>query len=280
MEFIKGRHDHMIVTDSSNQFAGILTERDLLKIPMDQGAANNTTVADLMTPAAVVESAGASDSMWECIATMKRGDYHTLPILEEGEVRRVVSMRDICSELSLTLSKRFFMPVSDQSDVTIGDLLCDVSTPGLSSSLTPDATVADAVERMRKHNHGAVLVLGGAAAGGVPHIGMFSEREYLYNVLPYLGEGQRTPHEIRLSEVAQISVDEIGASQRTMQRLGSEDLHWRPSHLTCVERTTPVRCALSLMLPTGLLYVPVLEDEKPADVVSLREIMLFLAQES
>jgi CBS domain-containing protein len=273
IEFIKGRHDHMIVTDERNQFAGILTERDFLQVPLERGAATRTTVADLMTPASKVESAGAGDSMWECIATMKRGDYHTLPVVEEGEVRRVVSMRDICEELSLTLSKRFFMPVYDESDVTIGDLLCDVSTPGLSRSLAMDASVADAVERMRTHNHGAVHVLGGGT-----QIGMFSEREYLYNVLPYLGEA--APQDVPLSEVAQFSVDEVGYSQRAMQRLGSEDLRWRPSHLTCVVRSTPVRDCLSLMLPTGLLYVPVLEDEEPADVVSLRDIMLFLAQES
>ena len=41
-----------------------------------------------------------------------------------------------------------------------------------------------------------------------------------------------------------------------------------------------VRDCLSLMLPTGLLFVPVLEDEKPADVISMRDVMLFLAQES
>lgn len=281
IEMIKGRHDHMIVTDTDNQFAGILTERDFLKIPLERGAASATTVAELMTPASRVASADEHTSMWECIRTMKEGDYHTIPVLEEGEVRRVVSMRNICQELSFTLNKRLLMPVIGDSDVTVGDLLQDVPTPysqDMSGALPKSASVAEAVERMRSENHGAVLVLGETVAGGGPHVGLFTEREYLYSVLPYSAED--SPQDVQLSEVARFTVDELGFSQRAMRQLGSEDLHWHPSHLTCVERTTPVRDCLSLMLPTGLLFVPVLEDEKPADVISMRDVMLFLAQES
>ena len=77
-------------------------------------------------------------------------------------------------------------------------------------------------------------------------------------MLPYLGEA--APQGMPLSEVAQFSVDEFGNSQRAMQRLrarisaGGLRIHLRRA------QHAGARC-LSLMLPTGLLYVPVLEDE-------------------
>ena len=193
IEMIKGRQLRpTIVTDTDNQFAGILTERDFLKIPLERGAASATTVAELTTPASRVAVPDEHTSMWECIRTMKEGDYHTIPVLEEGEVRRVVSMRNICQELSFTLNKRLLMPVIGDSDVTVGDLLQDVPTPysqDMSGALPKSASVAEAVERMRSENHGAVLVLGETVAGGGPHVGLFTEREYLYSVLPLLRRG-------------------------------------------------------------------------------------------
>ena len=51
----------------------------------------------------------------------------------------------------------------------------------------------------------------------------------------------------------------------------------RPESITAVERATPVRDCLSLMLGNDLLYAPVTENKKPIDVVSLRDINLYLA---
>ena len=53
----------------------------------------------------------------------------------------------------------------------------------------------------------------------------------------------------------------------------------RPEHVTCVERKTRVIDCLSLMLGNGLLYVPVTEDKKPVNVISMRDINLFLTPE-
>ena len=51
----------------------------------------------------------------------------------------------------------------------------------------------------------------------------------------------------------------------------------RPESITAVERATPVRDCLSLMLGNDFLYAPVTENKKPIDVVSLRDINLYLA---
>jgi CBS domain-containing protein len=53
---------------------------------------------------------------------------------------------------------------------------------------------------------------------------------------------------------------------------------YRPDTITCVERSTPIRDALRLMLGNGLLYVPVIENDLPTDIISMRDINLFLAR--
>jgi CBS domain-containing protein len=47
--------------------------------------------------------------------------------------------------------------------------------------------------------------------------------------------------------------------------------------VTCVERSTRVSDCLRMMLGNGFLYVPVTESKKPIDVISMRDINLFLA---
>lgn len=51
----------------------------------------------------------------------------------------------------------------------------------------------------------------------------------------------------------------------------------RPEHVTCVERKTRVIDCLSLMLGSGLLYVPVTENKQPINIISMRDINLFLS---
>ena len=53
-----------------------------------------------------------------------------------------------------------------------------------------------------------------------------------------------------------------------------------PGTVTAVERTTRVRDCLSLMLGNRMLYAPVTADSRPIDVVSMRDINLFLAPDT
>ena len=136
--------------------------------------------------------------------------------------------------------------------------------------------------------------------------GIFTERDYVHNVVPF---DERSPQEISLAEVARFS---SGVSKATMREYApgiatsphlfpplqrarqmptgapcdryaaKPCLAWgtyRPDNVTCVERSTRVKDCLSLMLGNGLLYVPVTEDKKPVNVVSMRDINLFLTPE-
>ena len=72
-----------------------------------------------------------------------------------------------------------------------------------------------------------------------------------------------------------------GVSKRTMMTIALNpevaDLKYRPAHVTCVERKTPLRDVLGLMLGNGMLYAPVTEAKRPIDVISMRDINQFLA---
>lgn len=270
------RRDCLVVTDKANKMEGILTERDFLKLPLEQGAARRTTVAELMTPASRVTSATTSCSMNTCVALMREKGFRHLPVVENGEVRRVIGMQDVCEELRITLSKSFFMPVVE--DITVADLLATVPTPGLSRWLPPDASVQDGIEAMRESKFGAVLVLEDLEDLTKP-VGVFAERDYLFNVVPY---DEVPPSEVSLREVSRFAMAEFGFSQRTMQSIARDPNlanRYRPDVLTCVERSTLLRDCLNLMIGTGLLYVPVVEAEQPVDIITMRDIMLYLAQE-
>ena len=86
-----------------------------------------------------------------------------------------------------------------------------------------------------------------------------------------------------LWEIAEWRAGEIPPSLPTVRRDGMlrvvaemEEVVKDPEAVVAVQRSTPVRDCLSLMLGNGLLFVPVTEDRKPVDVVSLRDINLFL----
>ena len=106
----------------------------------------------------------------------------------------------------------------------------------------------------------------------------------MYSVLPYLWYEEQTPADVRLGSVTQWAFCEVGASKRNLRSIAEDPSRaatWLPTHVTCVEKDTPVRDCLSLMLGNGLLYVPVIEDDEDSvvDVISLKDITHFLARD-
>ena len=106
----------------------------------------------------------------------------------------------------------------------------------------------------------------------------------MYNVLPYLWYEEQTPADVPLASVTQWAFGEEGASKRNLRGIAEDPARaatWRPTHVTCVEKDTPVCDCLSLMLGNGLLYVPVISEVENAvvDVISLKDITHFLARD-
>jgi len=265
------------------QMQGLLTAADFFKLPVrDHGWSErqiltHTPVADLMTPVAEVTSAPSSYTLKQCVDLMEASEiHHSLPVVEDGEVRTLLSMRTIGTHLAAVLAKREVA----EAEVRVGDLLdagtstgCD---PLAASALPTTATVADAVEQMRETGFGALLVLSSQG------FGIFTERDYVHSVLPRCAAEGHSPADVPLVEPARWATDELGYSKRLMEALAANPElaghEYRPDTITCVERSTPIRDALRLMLGNGLLYVPVIENDLPTDIISMRDINLFLAR--
>ena len=117
--------------------------------------------------------------------------------------------------------------------------------------------------------------------GGGSPFGVFTERDLVYNVLPH---DEMSPMDMKLSDYSRLVSEEVGYSKRTMESIASDPSTafraWRPDFVTCVLRETLVRDCLSLMLGNGLLYVPVIEKELPVDIITMRDVAMFLTRET
>ena len=72
--------------------AGILTERDLLKA-VATGRAEDARVREWMTPHP--ETVEAWESTGQAASLMIHGGFRHLPVVDEGEVAGIVSIRDL-----------------------------------------------------------------------------------------------------------------------------------------------------------------------------------------
>lgn len=81
-----------VLVMEGESLSGILTERDLLKA-VAQGYSDDARVRDWMTRHP--ETIEASDSTEHAAALMIHGGFRHLPVLEEGRVAGIVSIRDL-----------------------------------------------------------------------------------------------------------------------------------------------------------------------------------------
>ncbi|KAL1521039.1 hypothetical protein AB1Y20_022594 [Prymnesium parvum] len=281
IDMIKGRLNSLVVSGPEGM-AGILTERDFLKLPMEKGHSRKTSVADIMTPAAAVTTVPSSYTVQKCVSTMRSIKVRHLPIVEKGEVKAVLSMQDVSQQIAKTMSQQQHWPAGeDPSTLTVGDLLDDpnINTPTLGDiQMSSKASVADAVERMREMKSGSLLVrIPGVFMPYSNQFGIFTERDLVYSVAPY---DEESPHDIKLEEVSRFTSGTSKAMMQAIVENPSLASTYRPTSVTCVQRTTKVRDCLSLMLGNGLLYVPVTENKQPINIISMRDINHFLAPET
>jgi CBS domain-containing protein len=170
--------------------------------------------------------------------------------------------------------------------MTVGDMLADIKTPGLTAALPHTASVADAILSMRDSGFAALLVFrddDASDGGDGPAFGIFTDRDYVHNVLPCCAVEGTSPRAVRLGDAARWNTREVGYSHRIMSgvALGDRSLvdTYHPETVVCVERRSRVIDCLRLMLGHGLQYVPVIGDaDEPIDVISMRDINLFIAQ--
>ena len=87
-----GRGVGAVLVMEGDRLVGILTERDMLRA-VAQGFNDEAKVADWMTRHP--ETIEATDSTDHAAALMIHGGFRHLPVLEEGSVAGIVSIRDL-----------------------------------------------------------------------------------------------------------------------------------------------------------------------------------------
>ena len=100
--------------------AGMISERDLLR-HLSGGAEPGATVADRMTRH--VLTASASTTLPEAMAMMVDGHFRHLPIVEDGRVIGMISMRDLMAWAALRLRHGAF---DGADDVDTAELLATI----------------------------------------------------------------------------------------------------------------------------------------------------------
>jgi CBS domain-containing protein len=83
----------MVVTDAAGQMIGILSERDIVRAAARQENALALTVAEVMTRNVVVGT--PQDDVIFVVRTMIARNFRHLPILEDGQLAGILSIRDV-----------------------------------------------------------------------------------------------------------------------------------------------------------------------------------------
>ncbi|PKU25388.1 CBS domain-containing protein [Telmatospirillum siberiense] len=87
----------LIVLDRNGAAAGIFTERDVVRVLDDQGAdALFQRVSSIMTADPI--TCARTDRISDVLATMSRLHFRHMPVLENGVVAGIVSIRDLVIE--------------------------------------------------------------------------------------------------------------------------------------------------------------------------------------
>ncbi len=84
----------LAVIDANGKLAGIITERDLLRASTEDGAdLGDKTVSAAMTRN--VTTCTSHDHVGDILSLMQSGNFRHVPVLDEGELSGIISIRDL-----------------------------------------------------------------------------------------------------------------------------------------------------------------------------------------
>jgi CBS domain-containing protein len=109
-----------VVLDDGGQLVGVISERDLLR-HISAGADPTASVAERMTRH--VLTASPETTMPEAMALMVDGHFRHLPVLSDGRVIGMISMRDLMAWAALRLRHGAF---EGADDVDTAELLATI----------------------------------------------------------------------------------------------------------------------------------------------------------
>ena len=100
------RHDiaAVVVFDAADTLVGIVTERDLTRRVVADGLDPATTaIGDIMTENP--DTLSPDDAVYDAVELMRTRRYRHLPVVENGKVVGMVSMRDLYDALQTALEE-------------------------------------------------------------------------------------------------------------------------------------------------------------------------------
>ena len=94
----------VVILDADGKLLGIVTERDLTRRVVAVGlAGDETKLGDIMTPNP--DTLGPSDSALDALELMRVRNFRHLPVLDEGRVVGMVSIRDLYAAVKVELEE-------------------------------------------------------------------------------------------------------------------------------------------------------------------------------
>src|SRR4051794_24775553 len=108
------------VVSEGAELVGIISERDMLRL-LSEGGDPETPVRDRMTQHVMVGA--PSMALPEALAIMIQGRFRHLPVVEDGRVVGIVSMRDLMAWTALRLRQG---PVDDEGEFDTSDLVATI----------------------------------------------------------------------------------------------------------------------------------------------------------
>lgn len=212
-----------IVVDPELPGPGILTERDVLKLVAEGADPSAEKVEDRNTASPV--TATADWSIDRAAEAMIAGGFRHLLVVEEGDLRGVVSMRDIVGS--------WVAGDGPDLDVDVRDVM---STELL--TVTGEESLHDAAASMTERNVGAAIVPAESRQPGI-----------------------LTEHDL---------LEAVAAGNDTSTRTVAEHA---TSEAICATPAWSLRRAAETMVEQGFRHLVVLEDEEPAGMLSVRDIV-------
>ena len=149
----------LAVVDKAHRVVGIVSERHVISLLADVDT--HVKVKEIMTPEVV--TASPMDTLQHCMRVMSERRIRRLPLVSSGELKGIVTVKDVLAYLSKeeSLSKL----KSDRDAVYSTPLVYLASKPVI--TVEAEADVGEAVNHMKKHGIGALVITRGGKITGV-----------------------------------------------------------------------------------------------------------------
>jgi len=241
----------VLIIDEGGELVGIFTERDaILKAALEERDMAQVLVSELMTTE--VDTVKNNASVARAVHAMSLGGFRHLPIwYPKDKVYKVISVKNVIDDIYRRLTKELVGPstITVTDDTHVNRFFAssvEILSPEKPLTVREEATVKDALTRLKEYNVGCVIVIN----ENQKISGIFSERDYLLKVVD--------------------SAMDIGVVPVT-------DVMTRDP-VTALYSTT-VSFAFNMMSEGGYRHIPIVDDEEDLmGVLSVKSFITYLAE--